>query len=184
MKAKAETIEPTWSSAKILLNQDIPLGILSWLKFSGSSTKRMSSNSNIPLIIKVLNEEWSEPRSSEAKHLNIQEKARVWVREIEMYKSEIPQLYARCIFPETSLNEDTKPILNLGNNPMGALIFQDSSLKRSEFEFACLNYKHTDFQNAVKSLKEQPEELWARRSAFTWHGQPFLLNEIILPGIF
>jgi chorismate--pyruvate lyase len=80
-------------------------------------------------------------------------------------------MYARSVFPESTLQGNTRYLrYALDERPLGDLLYRDPTLKRTDFEIACL-----------KDIYLQP--LWARRSAFFIQNKPILLTEVFMPAL-
>ncbi|MCQ8878212.1 chorismate lyase [Pseudoalteromonas shioyasakiensis] len=103
-------------------------------------------------------------------------------REVLLWCNGEPMVYAQSWLPVTQ-NMQQQKLLELGDKPLGDVIFQHPELKRTEIEIARFDCHH-----AVQQLIEQPAQsikpLWARRSVFSLAHSRFLVCEVFLPKAF
>jgi chorismate--pyruvate lyase len=105
------------------------------------------------------------------------------IREVELLCDETPWVFARTLIPATSLQRSVRRLTQLGERPLGAVLFSDPKVIRGETQYARLQQRHTLFQGACEHLTAAPETLWGRRTLFTISARPLLVNEIFLPDI-
>lgn len=103
-------------------------------------------------------------------------------REVLLWCNNQPMVYAQSWLPVTKSMQQQQ-LLELGDKPLGDVIFQHPDLKRTEIEVACFDEHHP-----VQQLIDQPSEgkrsLWGRRSVFSLAQNRFLVCEIFLPKAF
>ncbi|HAW92222.1 MULTISPECIES: chorismate--pyruvate lyase family protein [unclassified Arsukibacterium] len=97
-------------------------------------------------------------------------------REVLMSCNRLPCIYAQSWLPLPTLAA-LQPLAQLGEKPLGEVIFQQPHVRRSEIEVARVKLTHP-LTAAVAS-----GEYWARRSVFTLAGQPLLVAEVFLDGV-
>lgn len=133
-----------------------------WLTYSGSFMQRLEEHGVKDAEIVVLSQEWQYPYWEEKKLLQIPSRSYVWVREVLILSANKKWMFARSVFPRTSLTGRHRKFSQLKNRSLGSVIFKAQSMFRSEFEF---NLVGGDI---------------ARRSVFTVENKKFLLTEVFL----
>jgi chorismate--pyruvate lyase len=71
----------------------------------------------------------------------------------------------------------------LGTKPLGEVLFADPRTHRVVMEIAPLRRRHNLYKKAVRSLNEQPDLLWGRRTLFELSDSHLLVNELFLPTL-
>lgn len=82
-------------------------------------------------------------------------------------------VFARSVLPNELCDSKWA---NLGNQPLGTRIFNDSNFVRSDFEIGRLEYNPF-----TQTLFKESQECWARRSKFTIEHYELLVSEAFLP---
>ena len=72
---------------------------------------------------------------------------------------------------------------DLGNKPLGALLFTHPLVERQPLHYKALHAHHPLYRRATALLPDPPDRLWARRSLFYLHQAPLLVTEVFLPEI-
>ena len=144
-----------------------------WLADRGSLTDRLIRHSDGEFRVGILRKHWGRCRPDESKALRIPPHHRVLVREVILYGKQQPWVYARSILPACSLQHSLKYLGRLGNKPLGAVLFSDPFLQRSEIEITCL--QPGDLPVSTTQV------VWGRRSVFCLQHQLLLVSEIFLP---
>lgn len=105
-----------------------------------------------------------------------QEASKDWqVREVMLFGDGKPWVYARSVLPNALCQSD---LVNLGNKPLGQIIFNDSRFIRSPFDVCELE----DVESFVHKLNIQSKAtLWGRRSTFQYLHFNMMVAEIFLP---
>ena len=101
------------------------------------------------------------------------------MREVELLCHNEPWVYARSVFPQTTLTGRLRSLKKLDTRPLGALLFNDPTMKRSHFEIAALS--NPELANYFTSSSN--DFAWARRSLFFLDEKPILVAEIFLPAL-
>jgi len=165
---------------------DLSPELVSWLKYRKSTTKRFStlSQSQGKYQVNVLRHEMSALREDDIKSLKITPKTQGIIRETILSLGDRTCMFARSIFPESSLQGENAMLRKLGSRSLGRVLFSDETLSRTPFEFAALSAGQCDYDHIAKLVNEPlPKTLWARRSIFQLHGKPLLVMEVMLPGL-
>lgn len=97
-------------------------------------------------------------------------------REVLMSCNSLPCVYAQSWLPLQALSA-LQPLAELGEQPLGEVIFQQKNVARGVVEVARVKL-HQPLAATVTS-----GEYWARRSIFTLAGQSLLVAEVFLDGI-
>jgi chorismate--pyruvate lyase len=156
-----------------------------WLLNTGSLTERLQAlTSNFK--VNLLGQKVACMDESERKHLAQSNTATWQIREVILQglpflstNSQSPALdsqdwvFARSVLPNELCHSKWA---NLGNQPLGARIFNDDNFVRSEFEIGKLAYHpltHEAFGHE--------QVCWARRSKFTIENYELLVAEAFLP---
>lgn len=175
--------EPQWRSAQLLPHAGISNAMREWLLDEGSLTRRVVGNCAQSFSVQVLNQSWGTPLATENKVLEMAPDAKAWIREVELHCGTIPWVFARTLIPASSLEGDTRRLAELGNRPLGEVLFSDPKARRGRVEVAKLLPRHTLFRVASAHLKNAPVHLWARRTLYYMEDRPLLVNEIFLPDL-
>ena len=100
------------------------------------------------------------------------------VRQVVLCCNEQPLVYARTVIPVTTIQGAQRRYANMGNRPLGAMLFADRTMQREAVEVAIL--PATDVANQYTSSNEP---IWGRRSVFRVSGKPLLVSEYFLPEL-
>lgn len=154
-----------------------------WLLDAGSLTRRVVKNCAQSFSVQVQNQSWGTPLATEREVLEMASDASAWIREVELHCGTIPWVFARTLIPASSLEGDTRRLADLGNRPLGEVLFSDPKARRGRVEAAKLLPHHALFRVASAHLDTVPELLWARRTLYYMEERPLLVNEIFLPDL-
>ncbi len=176
-------LEPNWGSWKIHRGSDVPMGMEDWLLDCGSLTRRLIKASEGEFRVRVVHQGWGRPLYSESQLLCTRRAETALVREVELLGHDTPWVFARTLIPASSLRGGARRLANLGEKPLGAVLFSDPSMRRGSIQVARLQPRHPLFAAATSHLEQKPAELWGRRTLFYLAGKPLLVNEIFLPKL-
>lgn len=179
---QAQCLQPQWQSAQHV--SDIPVYLRPWLLDPGSTTKRFRALGRETFSVQVLKQGWETNFSDERSLLKISARAKTLVREVLIYCNGQAWMFARTIFPASSLTGPNKYLKQaLDERPLGDLLYSEPSLRRSEFELSLLQLEPYEFMMDSRVRGYFTEPLWARRSLFFLHDKPILLTEVFLPAL-
>jgi chorismate--pyruvate lyase len=182
--SNSSVLEPQWGDWRSQRLREVPAGLSNWLLDSGSLTRKVIQACGQHCFrVRLLHQGWGSPLNSERRLLRSRRGVTMLVREVELLCNEVPWVFARTLIPATSLQRSVKRLSQLGERPLGAVLFSDPNVQRGVTQFARLQAKHPLFMAACTHVDEMPETLWGRRTLFTLSGRPLLVNEIFLPGI-
>ncbi|MDJ0808240.1 MAG: chorismate lyase [Gammaproteobacteria bacterium] len=177
-------LEPNWAEWRLQRYAAVPSGIANWLRDEGSLTRRVvQACGEGRFRVRLMHQAWGTPRYSESKVLRLRRGEATLIREVELLCDEHPWVFARTLIPATSLRGSARRLTQLGEKPLGAVLFSDSKVQRGITQIARLQPRHPLFATAAANLDEQPQTLWGRRTLFYMAGRPILVNEIFLPDI-
>ncbi|MFC1603318.1 chorismate--pyruvate lyase family protein [Pseudomonadota bacterium] len=176
-------LEPNWGGWQVHRSAGVPIGMEDWLLDRGSLTNRLVRASDGAFRVRVVHQGWGRPLYSESQLLQTRRAETALVREVELLGHGTPWVFARTLIPASSLRGSARRLANLGEKPLGAVLFSDSSMRRGPIQVARLQPRHPLFAAATSHLEQKPAELWGRRTLFYLAGKPLLVNEIFLPDI-
>ncbi len=101
------------------------------------------------------------------------------VRQVLLCCGDNPLVYARTVIPATTIKGAERRYANLGNRPLGAMLFADRTMRREDVHVSILRDSH----EANQFIKGD-EPVWGRRSVFRVAGKPLLVSEYFLPELF
>ena len=162
-------MEPQWGDWRQLRLATVPAGV----QACGAGGFR----------VRLLRQGWARPRYSEGRVLRLRRGGVALLREVELLCDGRPWVFARTLIPAASLQGSARRLTQLGERPLGAVLFSDPAIRRGLTQVARLLPRHPLFQAACAHLQAPPAELWGRRTLFYVDGQPLLVNEIFLPDI-
>ncbi len=156
-----------WSES---LNLPIPAGWRDWLLCKGSLTAKLKAY-NPAFSLQLLRHQHTELPPNLAARWQQSEGIR---REVLLLLSGKPCVFAQSWLPLTTVTA-LQPLTQLGQQPLGEVIFQQADLQRSAIEVACLS---TGLQLSATHAIAGP--LWARRSYFAVQQHELLVQEVFL----
>ena len=150
-----------WYSVNDEVIQQLPYQVAEWLAEFGSLTQKLS-NYVAQVQLDLIKEGVELPEANEAKSLGLTAGKKTQIREVTLFGPRQPWIFARTLVPESA----RKLILDLGQTPLGSILFTSSELRRISLEVAQLPPNHRLVQAAkdkCEAVKGHPY-LWARRS--------------------
>lgn len=153
-----------------------------WLYDAGSLTARLKKYCHTFEVV-VIGQDIVSCMPEEACDV-VQAGEQVLAREVLLYCDGVPQVFARSLLPLSSLTGEQKVLAELGNQPLGHIIFNNPSLERKLIQVA--KFTH---QNSIGKLADQlplklTDNLWGRRSLFYLEGKPLVVAEVFLPDAY
>jgi chorismate--pyruvate lyase len=169
-----------WRKRKQCMSQRAPADIVNWLFDSSSLTARLVAACKGKFRVEVLSVQRGLPRLDESLALRMRERNQALVRQVLLYCDNQPWVYARTVIPLTSLRGPLRGLTRLGNKPLGAVLFANKTMRRSEIEVTNLAPQHPCYA-ALQTGGAQI--IWGRRSVFHLHKMPLLVSEFFLPDL-
>lgn len=157
--------------------------LATWLFDSSSLTERLVSACSGSFSVQVLSQGWAHAMLNETKSLNMRISSHALVREVHLLCDGQPWVFARTVIPPHTLRGKQRRLAKLGKKPLGAVLFADKSMHRTEMEIACITPDQQLYQLATRHLEGSEQPIWGRRSVFFLNKHPLMVSEIFLPQI-
>lgn len=175
--------EPLWRSLRRINRSAIPKKFYPWLVDTGSLTARVIDHCHGNFQVQLLSQAKTRPLRGDAMVLGMRPSSRAVVRQVRLRCGNTPWVYARTIIPPQTLARKFHRFTRLGARSLGAMLFADPSMQRSEVELMQLTAAHGLYRLITRDLAQKPESIWGRRSLFRLGGKPLLVCEFFLPDI-
>jgi len=153
-----------------------------WLRDRGSLTRRIQQRCQ-HFAVQPLRSGLAHIAFDESSLLNIAPHQLAYSREVFLYANDQPVVFAHSTCAQKHLRGAWSSVADLGNQPLGALLFSHPLIERKPLHYKKLRARHPLYQRASQLLDNPPAQLWARRSLFYLHGTPLLVTEVFLPEI-
>lgn len=138
----------------------------SWLCSKESLTQRLREFTHNQISHYLFYDDWGIASHQAVISLNIIHDAKTWIRKMEWRLGDETWVACDVIIPASSITSKTKILKQIGKKSIGDTLFQDSTLRRSEFEY------------------QVEDNNLSRHSIFYFHEQPLLIIETFLPAFF
>jgi len=139
----------------------------------GSLTARLQAKSAGHFHVQLLRQFWHTASLSEARLLGIAPRAKVLVREVILHGNGQAWVFARSIFPHSSLQGSLRRMGKFDSRPLGAFLFSQTGMRRGPMEVSRFS--------GVGSTTGTQDDVWGRRSVFYIDDKPLLVSEVFLP---
>lgn len=149
--------------------------VRSWLLDDGSLTQRLLDTGR-SFSLQRLTQRWERPRPGEHRLLGMAWRERAMVRQIVLRLDGDNVVFARSVFPASTLSGPLLHLRKLNNQSLGSFLFAQPDMRRSPFELALLRGDSAYLPQSV----HQHGAAWARRSCFVVAGRPLLVSEVFL----
>ncbi|MEO6697718.1 MAG: chorismate lyase, partial [Gammaproteobacteria bacterium] len=161
------------------LRTSVPASLWDWLLDPASLTRRLQQVCG-RFRVQVYRQGWRRTTLDEARALGLRAGIRVFIREVHLFCDEQPVVFARTVIPRYTLQGKYRRLTQLGNRSLGAVLFADKTLRRSDLEIAVIGERQFLFAPALALSSAKPAKIWGRRSLFHLSNRPLLLSEIFL----
>jgi chorismate--pyruvate lyase len=151
-----------------------------WLLDPSSLTARLKSHSQ-HFEVQLLGQKIDYCSAAEAKGA-ISAGDKVLIREVLLICDGRPHVFARSLLPVSTLSGDERQLADLGQQPLGQVLFNHPELRRESFEVGELSQGEPAFDFAVELSGINNHNLWGRRSLFYLGEKPLMVAEVFLPG--
>ena len=168
-----------WKALSELDQAQVPAGWYEWLSDRGSLTARLVDASENEFSVEVLNQYESVPSEAEATALDITTTTPAMIRQVILCGKGIPWVFARSVLPLNTLTGRLAALRELDSQPLGALLFNDTSMTRAPVE---ASYSDASSLAVPDILCAGNTFLWGRRSVFCLDQKPLLVSEMFLPS--
>lgn len=169
-----------WHRRKMLFNTPVPANVKPWLFDVSSLTLRLLQRCPDKFRVELISQSVKKPTLDEARILHITPGRASLIREVLLRCDDNAVIYARTVIPLSTLTGAQRRYANLGERPLGAMLFADRTMQRDEVEIAMLMPGDALYKNTQCT----DELIWGRRSIFRVSAKPLLVAEFFLPALF
>lgn len=169
-------VEPRWRPVTRFTSAELPPGHRAWLLDDGSLTERLVALNRGEFRVERLYQGWQVPLASERRLLDLPLRQRAMVREVTLMVSDRAMVFARSVFPVSSLAGSLTHLRRLKNRSLGAILFRHPNMHRSPFELSLIGGESDYLPPALR----QPGPAWGRRSRFDIRGKRLMVSEVFL----
>ena len=128
--------------------------------------------------MQVISQKWQKIDMEEASAMTLKKERAALVRQVFLCCGDEPLVYARTVIPASTIQGAQRLYANMGNRPLGAMLFADRTMQREDVQVAVLPASHKS-----NEFTKYEEPVWGRRSVFRVAGKPLLVSEYFLPGL-
>lgn len=161
---------------------DSAAGYAHWLRDHGSLTLRIQQRC-AAFSVRNVGNCLAVAAHDETALLGLPPRQKIYTREVFLYADGKPVVFAHSVVAPQHLRGAWHALHNLGNKPLGVLLFTHPLVERAPLHYKALKPQHALFQRAAAMLDAAPERMWARRSLFSLRDAPLLVTEVFLPDI-
>jgi chorismate--pyruvate lyase len=169
-------IEPRWRTVNQYTRATLPSGLRAWLTDDGSLTGRLIDLDRGEFRVQRLYQGWQVPLPSEQRLLTLPPRQLALVREVALQLDRQTVVFARSVFPVSSLTGSLAHLRRLQNKSLGAILFRHPGMHRCPFELA----RMAGDSDYLPSALRQDEPAWGRRSRFEIQGKQLMVSEVFL----
>ncbi len=113
---------------------------------------------------------------SEAALLGMPHRELAIIREVILMCAGEPWVFARSVIPATSVTGRLRRLRTLDDNSLGAMLFNDPSMRRGAFQIAQIDGHSPQIPTSL----HQSADMWGRRCRFELANQPMMVSEVFL----
>lgn len=168
-----------WYRRNQLFNQSIETVLYPWLFDVSSLTARLVDICGDDFSVQLLSQKRERLNADEVATMSMKNGQSALVRQVFLCCKNQPLVYARTVIPSTTIQGAQRRYANMGNRPLGAMLFSDRTMQREKVQVAMLPAEHY-----VMKYTDSEEPVWGRRSVFRVSGKPLLVSEYFLPCLF
>ena len=150
-----------------------------WLFDASSLTARLIDLCDKDFNVRVISQHWQTIDNEEATAMSLKDERSALVRQVFLCCGDRPLVYARTVIPKLTAQGARRRYANMGNRPLGAMLFSDRTMRREDVQVAELPASH----EANKYI-ESDGPVWGRRSVFRVSGKPLMVSEYFLPDLY
>jgi chorismate--pyruvate lyase len=168
--------EPRWRAMGLYTSATLAPELRVWLTDDGSLTEHLIASDRGKFAVQRLYQGWEVPLPSERRLLALPARQLALVREVALLLGGDVVVFARSIFPISSLAGSLAHLRRLQNKSLGAILFKHPGMHRHPFELA---HMPGDSDYLPKSLR-QSAPAWGRRCRFEIEGKKLMVSEVFL----
>jgi chorismate--pyruvate lyase len=161
-----------WYRRHQLFNHSIDPALLTWLFDASSLTSRLVGLCGSDFSVRVISQQYQALDSAEASAMKLKNVHAALVRQVLLCCDGQPLVYARTVIPVTTIQGAQRRYANMGNRPLGAMLFADRTMQRESVEVAMLPAAHE-----ANQYTKSNNSIWGRRSVFRVSNKPLLVSE-------
>lgn len=150
-----------------------------WLFDASSLTARLIDLCDNDFNVQAISQHWQVIGNEEAAAMSLKDERSALVRQVLLCCGDRPLVYARTVIPKLTAQGARRRYANMGNRPLGAMLFSDRTMRREDVQVAELPASH----EANKYI-ESDGPVWGRRSVFRVSGKPLMVSEYFLPELY
>lgn len=167
-----------WYRRNQLFNHPINPTLVPWLFDASSLTARMVGLCGKDFSVRVISQQWQVLDAEEASAMALNNVRSALVRRVLLCCDNQPLVYARTVIPVATVQGALRRYSNMGNRPLGAMLFSDRTMRREEVQVTVLSASHE-----ANQYTQMNEPIWGRRSVFRVSNKPILVSEYFLPEL-
>ncbi|MEZ5503013.1 MAG: chorismate lyase [Halioglobus sp.] len=168
--------EPRWRPLGRYTSGVLTPQVRAWLTDNSSLTARLMASGQGEFSVVRLFQGWEVPLRSESRLLAIPSRQVALVREVALLLGSDAVVFARSVFPVSSLVGALAHLRRLQNESLGAILFRHPGMRRSPFELALMP-GNSDY---LPGELQQSGAAWGRRSRFEIEGKRLMVSEVFL----
>jgi chorismate--pyruvate lyase len=168
--------EPRWRPVGRYTHASLPPDSRIWLTDNGSLTGQLIASGRGEFSVQRLYQGWEVPLPSERRLLDLPSRQLSLIREVALLLGSDTVVFARSIFPISSLVGGLAHLRRLQSKSLGAILFKHPGMHRHPFELALMPGS-SDY--LPKGL-QQTNPAWGRRSRFEIEGKKLMVSEVFL----
>ncbi len=158
----------------------VPAELRPWLEEPGLLTARVRAACGPSTGLRLLRLEPAPIDPRVRRRLGVED-AIGYVREIEITCGTARWIFARSIFPQSTVQQHPW-LRQLGDNGLGESLSAIEDVRREPLEYMELDGGH-ELAVAASVASSPGASLWARRAVYRLAGWPILVQEVFLPGL-
>ncbi len=171
-----------WQDKSIVAKELTDSRLTVFLFQNGSLSRFIEDNCNGKFHIELKNESWCQALANEINVLSLVDDAITFIRESWLKCDDRRLVYARTVIPQTTFARERRTLQQLGNKPLGNILFSDSTSHQTSRRYAKIPLGCNLHQQATAGSKIA-SNLWGRQSIFNINNNPLLITEVFLPSI-
>lgn len=178
-----------WYRRSQVLSQSLSPQMENWLFDASSLTARLIERCGPSFHVKLLSQAYTLMNAEEKAVMGLSHGHAALIRQVLLCDGDTPLVYARTVIPVSTLKGALRRYANLGERPLGAMLFADRTMRRGEVEVTpalperCCNIKEWSLKELNQAI-ETKSIIWGRRSVFSVSERPILVSEYFLPTLF
>jgi chorismate--pyruvate lyase len=169
-------IEPRWRPVERYTHAALPPDSRVWLTDNGSLTGQLIASGQGKFSVQRLYQGWETPLPSERRLLGLRPRQLSLVREVALLVGTDSVVFARSVFPISSLVGSLAHLRRLQSKSLGAILFKLPGMHRYPFELARVA-GNSDY---LPPGLQQSTTAWGRRCRFEIEGKRLMVSEVFL----